>query len=109
MGTTFLLIYAYVFRFIAVAIFTIENNLKKQPYEFDRLADSLKLNNLKKFIKINLPLSLNSIIIAFLIVFIDIMKELPLTLILRKSKVGGNITIYLSSYVTCEFEIVTLR
>mgnify|MGYP001174519145 CR=1 FL=1 len=85
MGTTFLLIYAYVFRFIAVAIFTIDNNLKKQPYEFDRLADSLKLNNLKKFIKINLPLSLNSIIIAFLIVFIDIMKELPLTLILRKS------------------------
>jgi len=85
MGTTFLLIYAYVFRFMAVAIFPIENSLKKQPFEFDRLADSLKISNLKKFVKINLPLSYNSIIIAFLIVFIDIMKELPLTLILRKS------------------------
>ena len=83
MGTLSLLIYAYVFRFIAVSIFPLEANFQRQPKEFDQLGRSLGLNSFEVFKKINLPLSKLAILTSFLLVFIDVLKELPLTLILR--------------------------
>ena len=83
MGTVLLLIYAYVFRFISVAIFPLETSLKRQPKTFDNQALSLRLNPLKLFYKITLPLNKQALISAFILVFIDIVKELPVTLILR--------------------------
>ena len=83
MGTITLLIYAYIFRFIAVAIFPIESNFKQQPLKFDELGKSLNLTSTQIFTKINFPLSKFAIISSFLLVFIDVFKELPLTLILR--------------------------
>ena len=83
MGTITLLIYAYIFRFIAVAIFPIESSFKQQPLKFDELGKSLNLTSTQIFTKINFPLSKFAIISSFLLVFIDIFKELPLTLILR--------------------------
>ena len=82
-GTIFLLIYSYIFRFIAVAIYPLKSNLQRLPERFDELAKSLGFNYLKIFFKINLPLSKIALISSFLIVFIDVFKELPLTLILR--------------------------
>lgn len=83
LGTIFLLIYAYIFRFISVAIFPIETSLKRQPKTFDDQAKSLKLNSTKLFYKITLPLNRYALFSAFILVFIDILKELPVTLILR--------------------------
>ena len=83
MGTLSLLIYAYVFRFIAVSIFPLEANFQRQPKEFDLLGKSLGLTSFEVFKKINLPLSKLAILSSFLLVFIDVLKELPLTLILR--------------------------
>lgn len=83
MGTLSLLIYAYVFRFIAVSIFPLETNFQRQPKEFDQLGKSLGLSSFEVFKKINLPLSKLAIFSSFLLVFIDVLKELPLTLILR--------------------------
>ena len=83
MGTITILIYAYVFRFIAVSIFPLESNYKQLPLRFDELGKSLNLSSREIFTKINLPLSMKAIIYSFLLVFIDVFKELPLTLILR--------------------------
>ena len=83
MGSISLLVYAYIFRFIAVAIFPLESNFKQQPLKFDELGKSLNLTSLQIFTKINFPLSKFAIISSFLLVFIDVFKELPLTLILR--------------------------
>ena len=83
MGTITLLVYAYIFRFIAVAIFPLESSLQQQPLTFDQLGKTLNLSTLEVFKKINFPLSKFAIIASFLLVFIDIFKELPLTLILR--------------------------
>lgn len=83
MGTLSLLIYAYIFRFIAVSIFPLEANFQRQPKEFDQLGKSLGLSSFEVFKKINLPLSKLAILSSFLLVFIDVLKELPLTLILR--------------------------
>ena len=83
MGTILLLIYAYIFRFISVAIFPLETSLKRQPKTYDDQAMSLQLNPLKLFYKITLPLNKQALFSAFILVFIDILKELPVTLILR--------------------------
>jgi len=83
MGTILLLIYAYVFRFISVAIFPLETSLKRQPKTYDDQAFSLWLNPLKLFYKITLPLNKKALLSSFILVFIDIIKELPVTLILR--------------------------
>ncbi len=83
MGTITILIYAYIFRFIAVSIFPLESNYKQLPLRFDELGKSLNLSLREIFTKINLPLSMKAIMYSFLIVFIDVIKELPLTLILR--------------------------
>lgn len=83
MGTILLLIYAYIFRFISVAIFPLETSLKRQPKTYDDQALSLQLNPLKLFYKIILPLNKQALFSAFILVFIDILKELPVTLILR--------------------------
>ncbi len=83
MGTISLLIYAYIFRFIAVAIFPLESSFQQQPMKFDQLGKTLNLTTFEIFKKINFPLSKFAIISSFLLVFIDVFKELPLTLILR--------------------------
>ena len=83
MGTILLLIYAYIFRFISVAIFPLETSLNRQPKTFDDQAMSLRLNPFKLFYKIIIPLNKYALFSAFILVFIDILKELPVTLILR--------------------------
>ena len=65
MGTILLLIYAYIFRFISVAIFPLETSLKRQPKTYDDQAMSLQLNPLKLFYKITLPLNKQALFFSF--------------------------------------------
>ena len=83
MGSIFLLIYAYIFRFMSVAIYPIQSSMEKQPIIFDKQSKSLKSSYLKTFTNITLPLNKKALLSAFILVFIDIVKELPITLILR--------------------------
>ena len=83
MGSIFLLIYAYIFRFMSVAIYPIQSSMEKQPIIFDKQSKSLKSSYLKTFTNITLPLNKKALFSAFILVFIDIVKELPITLILR--------------------------
>lgn len=85
-NSSFVLIYAYLFRFIAVAYNPIESNMLKvgkQLYESSYLLGTSKLKTLWK---IELPLIRNVILSSFILVFIDTLKELPLTLILKPYK-----------------------
>ena len=83
MGTIYLLIYAYVFRFISVAIFPLQTSINRQPLEYDALGRSLGLSSFKLFSRVTFPLNKLAILSAFTLVTIDIIKELPVTLILR--------------------------
>ena len=83
MGSIFLLIYAYIFRFMSVAIYPIQSSMEKQPIIFDKQSKSLKSSYLNTFTYITLPLNKKALLSAFILVFIDIVKELPITLILR--------------------------
>lgn len=82
-GTFSALIYAYIFRFLSLANSSIEAGLNKIPKEIDWSVAMLGKKGLEGFISIYLPLIKKNILAATILVFIDIMKELPTTLILR--------------------------
>ena len=82
-GSSVVLIYAYIFRFLAVGYNSIEANTLKLGKHLEQTSYLLGIDKFVTFVKIDLPLLRNSIISAFVLVFIDTLKELPLTLILK--------------------------
>jgi iron(III) transport system permease protein len=82
-GTLFAVIFAYLVRFLAVSIQSIESGLGKIRLSMDEASRSLGHNPTQTLFKVHLPLMKGSVLTALLIVFVDVMKELPATLILR--------------------------
>ncbi|HSP40297.1 MAG TPA: iron ABC transporter permease [Gillisia sp.] len=82
-GTLVALVYAYCVRFLAVAFNPIESTALKVNSSIPDSSKMLGVGNLKTFIKIELPLIKTGLLSAFILVFIDVLKELPLTLILK--------------------------
>lgn len=83
LGTWFVLIYAYLVRFMAIAYNSIESGNERVSLSLDQASRSLGVSKLKTLFAVNLPLIKASVLAAALLVFIDVLKELPLTLILR--------------------------
>ncbi len=82
-GSLFALIFAYTVRFLSVSIQTVESGLEKIKPSMDDSARSLGLGALSTLSKIHLPIMRGTIMVALLLVFVDVLKELPATLILR--------------------------
>lgn len=82
-GTLFALLFAYTVRFLAVSLQTVESGLGKIRPSMDDAARSLGYRPRETLFRIHLPLMRASLLTAVLIVFVDVMKELPATLILR--------------------------
>lgn len=82
-GTIMALVYAYLVRFLAVAYNPIESNSLKFGKSLSEASKLLGSGTFKTFIKIEFPLLKTAILSAFILVFVDVMKELPLTLILK--------------------------
>lgn len=82
-GTIVALIYAYSVRFLAVSFNTIESSLSKIKPNLDDASRSLGYGALATLLKIHLPLMWGGILTAVMLVFVDVMKELPATLVMR--------------------------
>jgi iron(III) transport system permease protein len=82
-GTVFALIFAYTVRFLAVAYGSVDASMKKISPHMDDAARSLGHSSLGILSKIHLPLMKSGVLTAALVVFVDCMKELPATLVLR--------------------------
>lgn len=82
-GTWFALVFAYIVRFMAVGYNSIESGYQKIPLSLDRASRSLGRTKFKTLLMVNLPLLKGPVVAGALLVFIDVLKELPLTLILR--------------------------
>ena len=83
LGAGAALIYAYVARFLAIAAGGIEAGMTRVPVTFDHAARSLGRSPSGVFRQIHLPLSRASMVAAGLLIFVDCVKELPATLLLR--------------------------
>ncbi len=82
-GTVVTLIFAYLTRFLAVSINTVEAALVKIKPEMDEAAKMTGLRPASILKRIHMPMMRGSLLTALLLVFIDVLKELPATLILR--------------------------
>ena len=82
-GTLFALMFAYMVRFLAVSVGTVEAALGKIRHSMDDAARSLGLKPRQVLMAIHMPLMRRSLLTAVLLVFVDVLKELPATLILR--------------------------
>ena len=82
-GTVFGLLYAYLVRFSAVALQSVEAGYARVPASIDETARMLGSGAARLFLRLHLPLLQRSALAAALLVFVDVMKELPATLVLR--------------------------
>ena len=81
--TITLLLIAYVSRFFAVGFTPINIGLSGIKTSIDNSARTFGLSGLNIFFRLHLPLLKTSSILASMLVFIDVIKELPATLVLR--------------------------
>ncbi len=82
-GTWMALVYAYTVRFMAVGYNSIESGMAGLSPSLDEASRSLGKSGFSTLTSILLPLLKAPVLSAMLLVFIDVLKELPLTLILR--------------------------
>ena len=77
------LVYAYLVRFLSLALQTVEASLAKITPSMDDAARSLGCGQGMALKRVHLPLLRGSLLTAGLLVFVDVMKELPATLVMR--------------------------
>ena len=82
-GSLFILLFAYLVRFLTVAVGSVESGLQTIKPSMDDSARSLGLTPLQVLRRVHLPIIRPSLFTALLLVFVDVLKELPATLILR--------------------------
>lgn len=81
--TVAILIYAYLIRFLSAGLQSIETGLTRITPAMDGTAALLGAKPFEMIWRIHLPLLRRSVFTALLFVFVDVMKELPATLLLR--------------------------
>ncbi|MEM1337124.1 MAG: iron ABC transporter permease [Bacteroidota bacterium] len=102
-GTIIALVYAYIIRFLAVGFKPLQASQLKLGESLSESSKLLGRNTLKTFFKVDAPLLKTGIFSAVLLVFVDIMKELPLTLILKPYDVN---TLAVKAYEYASDELI---
>ena len=82
-GTIAAVTFGYLVRFLALALGTVEASLIKVTPNMDGAARSLGRGTFSTMRLVHLPLIRGSVLTAVLLIFVDCMKELPMTVILR--------------------------
>jgi iron(III) transport system permease protein len=82
-GSVTALIYAYLVRFLAVAFHTVEAGLTRVTPSMDDAARSLGLSPGRTLARVHVPMMWGSLASAAMLVFVDVMKELPATFAMR--------------------------
>jgi len=72
-----------VVRFMAAALNAYDSGMATVPGHLDAIGRSLGQPGPKLLTRVHLPVARTSVVTALLIVFVDVMKELPATLILH--------------------------
>jgi len=103
-GTLFTLIFAYTIRFTAISLGTIDAGFQRISPNIDAAARTLGETKFTTLIRVHLPILLPALGAAALMVFVDTMKELPATLLLRPFNVETLATLVYSKADAFEFE-----
>ena len=76
-------VWAYLVRFCAVALQSVQSGYSRIPLSMDETARTLGVSGFALLRRVHWPLLRRSTLVAGLLVFVDVMKELPATLVLR--------------------------
>lgn len=82
-GSIAALVFAYVVRFLAVALANVEAGLARVTPSMDDAARAMGLGAGATALRVHVPLIARSLMVAALLVFVDALKELPATLAVR--------------------------
>jgi len=82
-GSIFAVVSAYVIRFLAISVTSVESSMSRITPSMELAARSLGFGTIRTLIMVHLPLLRPGLLTALLVVFVDCMKELPATLLLR--------------------------
>ena len=82
-GSLAALIFAYLVRFLAVSLGTVEASLGKVKPALDEVSRTLGVRPAETLRRVHAPLIWPGVLTALLLVFVDVLKELPATLLLR--------------------------
>ncbi len=77
------LVYACLVRYLTAALQSVDAGLARITPSMDQASRSLGLGTGQTLARVHLPLLRGSVLTAALLVFIDVMKELPATLVMR--------------------------
>lgn len=82
-GTVAAVMFGYLVRFLALSFGTVEASLGKITQNMDGASRTLGLSAFSTLRRVHLPLMKGSLLTAAILVFVDCMKELPITMLLR--------------------------
>lgn len=77
------MVYAYLVRFLSSSMQSVETGLSRITPSIDGSAALLGLSRIQILRRVHMPLLKRSLLTAGILVFVDVMKELPATLLLR--------------------------
>ena len=82
-GTIVALVYAYLVRFMAVSFSAVESSLGRVSPSMDMASRTLGKTKGQTLMHVHAPIMRGGLLTAAVLVFVDVMKELPATLIVR--------------------------
>ncbi len=82
-GTVVALIYGYTVRFMALSLGAVESGMARISPNMEDAARTLGLRPARVLRRVHLPLLRSAVLTGALIVFVDVIKELPITMLLR--------------------------
>lgn len=82
-GTVIIMLVAYLIRFMAVSHYPIDSAMQRITHSIDEAAMSLGLQGWAMIRKIHIPILKPGIYTAAILIFVDVMKEMPITLMTR--------------------------
>ncbi len=82
-GTLIAMLLAYLVRFLAVAHHPVQSAMKRITPSIDETSRSLRISGFSMLRKVHLPVLRSGLFTAATLVFVDIMKEMPITLMTR--------------------------
>lgn len=83
LGSFFALGFGYFVRFLNLGISPLESSFSKLSDSFSMASKGFGYNNWQILAKVDFPIIKNSFFVALILLFVEIVKELPITLILR--------------------------
>jgi len=82
-GSYFALIFAYIVRFSAIGINSVDSSFEKISINLNSASRVFGYNYFQTMLKVEIPLMKNTLLFSFILLFVSIIKELPITLVLR--------------------------